>query len=214
MSDIVKQTTNFSMFIQFITGFIGLDGFRYQLSQKHYILKEILYLETFVQFIEFGMYIHFHYNYNLKSMATLRYYDWFLTTPTMLLSTIAFLEYQQNDQSLTLKEIMKSNQDLIKKVVTLNFFMLLFGYLGELNKIDRNHATILGFIPFSIMFNLLYQKYGKNKIIQFMFIVWGLYGVAFMLPDVPKNISYNFLDIIAKNFWGLYIYFKIKQQKL
>ena len=28
-----------------------------------------------------------------------------------------------------------------------------------------------------------------------------------------KNISYDFLDIIAKNFYGLYIYYKIIQIK-
>jgi hypothetical protein len=211
---IVIKTTNISLFIQLLTGLVGLDGFRYQVSPKHQILKEILYLETLVQFIELAIYIWFHYNYDLDTMATLRYYDWFLTTPTMLLSTIAFLEYQENKQTFTLGTMINSNQDLIKKVVISNFCMLLFGYLGEIGKIDRMHATILGFIPFLIMFRLLYQRYGNSRIIQFMFIVWGLYGIAYMLPDVPKNVSYNFLDIIAKNFWGLYIYFKIKQQKI
>lgn len=209
MSDIVKKSTNISLFIQLVTGLIGLNGFRYQLPVKHQILKEILTLETIVQFIELGVYIWFYYNHNLKTMATLRYYDWFLTTPTMLLSTIAFLEYDQSIQT-----VIKNNQEMIKKIITLNLSMLVFGYLGEIKKIERLHAAILGFIPFLIMFKILFQKYGNNKIIKFMFIVWGLYGVAYMFPDVPKNVSYNFLDVVAKNFWGLYIYHQIKQQKI
>jgi hypothetical protein len=32
-----------------------------------------------------------------------------------------------------------------------------------------------------------------------------------MLPTVPKNVFYNILDILAKNFWGLFIYFRIKE---
>jgi bacteriorhodopsin len=33
-----------------------------------------------------------------------------------------------------------------------------------------------------------------------------------MTPVVQKNISYNILDIIAKNFFGLYLYYKISVQ--
>jgi bacteriorhodopsin len=39
-----------------------------------------------------------------------------------------------------------------------------------------------------------------------MFIVWSLYGVAAILPFFIKNISYNILDIFAKNFFGLFLY--------
>ena len=34
-----------------------------------------------------------------------------------------------------------------------------------------------------------------------------------MAGDNLKNISYNGLDLIAKNFYGLYIYYKIVQLK-
>ena len=42
-----------------------------------------------------------------------------------------------------------------------------------------------------------------------MFFVWSLYGVAALLGDKLKNISYNILDIFAKNFYGLFLYFFI-----
>ena len=46
---------------------------------------------------------------------------------------------------------------------------------------------------------------------KFLLGIWSLYGVAALLPVLAKNISYNVLDIIAKNFYGLFIYYKIKQ---
>ena len=41
--------------------------------------------------------------------------------------------------------------------------------------------------------------------------VWGLYGVAAMTDLKTKNISYNILDIVSKNFYGLFIYYIILQ---
>ena len=36
-------------------------------------------------------------------------------------------------------------------------------------------------------------------------IVWGLYGVAACLSYKLKNVSYNILDLFAKNFFGLFL---------
>ena len=44
---------------------------------------------------------------------------------------------------------------------------------------------------------------------MFLISIWSLYGVAAVLPTIPKNLSYNVLDIISKNFYGLFIYYKI-----
>ena len=41
--------------------------------------------------------------------------------------------------------------------------------------------------------------------------VWSFYGVVFLFPAAYKNIAFNFLDIIAKNFFGLFLYAKIRQ---
>jgi len=35
-----------------------------------------------------------------------------------------------------------------------------------------------------------------------------------MLPHTNKNIAYNLLDLVSKNFYGLYIYFLIKSLSL
>jgi hypothetical protein len=38
------------------------------------------------------------------------------------------------------------------------------------------------------------------------FVVWGLYGVAAALADVPKNVMYNAIDVVSKNGFGLFIF--------
>ena len=94
--------------------------------------------------------------------------------------------------------------------------MLLFGYLGEINILPKYISIPIGFIFFYKSFNLIYTNYANKsvlgkKLFMFLLIVWSLYGVAAMFPVNPKNISYNLLDIVAKNFYGLYIYYKISQ---
>jgi hypothetical protein len=42
-----------------------------------------------------------------------------------------------------------------------------------------------------------------------MFGIWALYGVAFLCPSVVKNVSYTILDIFAKNFFGIFLYYII-----
>jgi bacteriorhodopsin len=45
-----------------------------------------------------------------------------------------------------------------------------------------------------------------------MFVVWSLYGVAAVFDFTTKNISYNILDLFAKNFYGLFLYIIIKSK--
>jgi len=76
-------------------------------------------------------------------------------------------------------------------------------------------STVLGFIAMGVSFYIIYDKFAinlksKDKLLFYLLIsFWSLYGIAFLFPTAPKNISYNFLDIIAKNFFGLYLYYKI-----
>ena len=72
----------------------------------------------------------------------------------------------------------------------------------------------IGFYFFYQTFKIIHT-YTKNNVINdrlyaFLVIVWGLYGFAAMLSNKNKNISYNLLDLVAKNFYGLYIFFLIK----
>ena len=215
----VAKSIYLSLIVQFVTTTISLDGLNYNLSIEDEILKDILLLEAFVQFVEAGFYIWVIYALkDLKIMTSRRYVDWFITTPTMLISTIIFMEYlkkkKNNENKLTFWEFINNNKENIKLIIFYNFMMLLFGFMGELNIINNNLAVFIGFIFFYLSFKTIYDKYAKfteNGIKLFIFLVtiWSIYGIAALLPIIPKNTSYNILDIIAKNFYGLFIYYYI-----
>ena len=43
-----------------------------------------------------------------------------------------------------------------------------------------------------------------------MFTVWAIYGIAAIMEPSTKNTMFNILDILAKNFMGLYLYYRIR----
>lgn len=212
---IIQKTIYFSLFVQILTTFISLDGLNYELDEKDQILKDILLLETFVQIIEAIFYVWVILALkDLNIMTPRRYMDWIITTPTMLLSTIIFMEYLKNKKVLTLKEFLEEHKDNIIKIIILNALMLLFGYLGEIGRIDKRISVPIGFIFFYFSFKMIYDNYAKHsemgmKLFKFLVIIWGLYGVAAMADIKNKNIAYNLLDIVSKNFYGLFIYYYI-----
>lgn len=208
-----------SMIIQIITGIIGFQGFYFQIPKKHQILQTINKLEFGVQVVEFCFYIWISIAViSLSGMTPRRYIDWFITTPTMLLSTILFFSYNTHldeKKGITFTEIIENNKEKLIKIILLNAGMLIFGLLGELETIPLIMSNILGFICFAFLFKELYYFVGTNKenkqLYTFFLIVWSFYGIAQLLPTLEKNISYNFLDVVAKNFYGLFIYYKLSQ---
>jgi sensory rhodopsin len=135
------------------------------------------------------------------SITSLRYIDWSITTPLMLL-TLAIVLSQNAGKVVYLSTI--------SMIVGLNYLMLFIGYLGETNKINRLVAMILGYFPFFGMFYLIYVNYVKprfsraNNILFGLYLsVWGLYGLAYLIPEEFKNITMNILDLIAKCLIGL-----------
>lgn len=95
-------------------------------------------------------------------------------------------------------------------IITLNYFMLYVGYLGESKKMERFTAMIVGFIAFFAMFGIIFIKFVNpkyvidNYILYGMYLlVWTIYGIAYMFNEEYKNITMNILDCIAKCLIGL-----------
>lgn len=233
---LVKNSLIFSLYAQIITTFLGLFGLIYNVRPTDMVLKEILTLETIVQIIEFSFYFWFSYiyakNVDKTDITRFRYYDWAFTTPIMLLNTIIYFEYNNienrkknglnngsNDMPFTIEEFLKNNQNNIMRIITYNFIMLLIGYLQEIGLINIWASTIIGFYFLYLTFDIIYQEYAskssKNiQIFWIMAIVWSLYGVAAMFDSKYKNFAYNILDIVSKNFYGLYITYLIYQKRI
>ena len=222
--DLLNISSYVSLGIQFATGVYSIKGLTYELDEKDKILQSALKLETVVQLIEFIFYIYLVYNISNNTLpnniTSIRYIDWFITTPTMLISTIIYLKYKEEiilGNSLDFFELIKSEKNNILKILIGNWIMLLFGYLGEINLIDIKYTTTIGFIFFAYVFKQLYSNYAVKssdglKLYWPMFIFWSLYGVAAVFNFENKNTSYNILDIFAKNFFGLLLYWLIKSK--
>jgi hypothetical protein len=123
----------------------------------------------------------------------------------------------KSSNSLTvLYESFQNNKETIIPILILNAIMLLFGYLGEIKLMNNYSAVFLGFLPFFAIFYIIYENYVKftkngETLFWYFSVVWSLYGVAAIMPYFWKNISYNVLDIFAKNFFGIFLaYIAIK----
>jgi len=218
---LVTTTTNLSIIVQIVTTLAGILGLFKKISPQHQILQQILGLETFVQIVELTFYIVFIRGSPLANMAEVRYFDWFITTPTMLVTSAIYYKYeaykyQQRGETFTLGDFLQKHQKILGVIVLLNALMLLFGYLGEKQSISKLSSGLGGFVFFFYCFYLLYTHFAKyspigNNLFFIMFAIWNLYGVAFFLNPVWKNIAFNGLDIVAKNFFGVYLFYKITQ---
>jgi bacteriorhodopsin len=224
MSSIVNNANKISLGVQTITGLFGLYGLTIPLAPKDAILKQVLVLEMIVQTIEFIFYVGFLSEFNLNDLTLKRYYDWFLSTPIMLFTIslyffyVNFIEGKDN-KPIDIADFTKDNALQIAGFVILNFLMLLFGYLGEIGMMDKWLSFILGTGALCGSFGIIYESYAKfsektKNIFWLMFGLWALYGIAFLYPPVAKNIGYTTLDIFAKNFFGIFLYYTIAQKSV
>ena len=212
-------STYLSIIIQVITGIINLWGLHLNVDDNKKIFKDLLNVELFIQNIELVFYIWMANNLNIiQNITPYRYLDWIITTPTMLITLMAFLD---KDKNSNLYNYIQKNKYFIIKIIVLNLIMLLFGLAGELKYLDYDSAIILGFIPFIYYFKLIHDKYIKEKTSSenlntywFYFIIWSLYGIAAFLSYEYKNSSYNILDLFSKNFFSIFlVYLLWKNQK-
>ena len=214
-----------SIIIQIFTGIIEIFSLFIKVPSKFLFLKQMLLLEVVVQFIEGLFYIYWLCNFNnILNITPKRYFDWFLTTPTMLVTLIfylIFLKYKDENKSHELHffELFNTEFYNIIIILLLNWLMLLFGYLGEINFIPVLLGVFLGFIPFIIYYYIIYKKYAiltsdGLKIFFYFFIVWSLYGIVAVLPYKIKNIFYNILDLFAKNFFGIFLSYLLFKESI
>lgn len=125
-------------------------------------------------------------------------------------------ELKEPKTGLRFTEFVKENKATVLRMFAYNFLMLMFGYLGETGRINLYMANIIGFVFFGLTFYTIWSNYVKgytalinHQLFYFMLIVWALYGITALMSPLLKNIGYNFLDIIAKNFYGLFIFYQI-----
>ncbi len=204
-NDIILQSFNIPYALLMTTGTIT---FIEAITTSDPAIRHIMNLETCISIIAAYFYNTFitminNNKLDYKEITLVRYTDWAITTPLMILSLTLFLSYNLNgERNINFKHFLL--------LVILNYLMLLFGYLGEIGKINKNIGLALGFLFFILMFYFIYIFYIKNtqvlsnNIIYGIFaFIWMLYGVVANLDEKFKNISYNILDTLSKCFIGI-----------
>ena len=142
----------------------------------------------------------------LERINDMRYTDWAISTPLMLLVLCMVLGYE-NKVTVTFLPFVG--------VLAFNFLMLGSGYLGELGKLSITMANAIGFVFFFLMYGIIWKVYMtgqkityQSKVIYFLFVgLWALYGVFYQSDKMTKIFGYNILDLLSKAFVGIFFWF-------
>jgi bacteriorhodopsin len=190
----------------------GTVTFIEALRTKNEVVRHIMNIETCISIVAAFFYSQFLEKLKesegkeipYESINLTRYTDWVVTTPLMLLVLCMVL-------SLENKKVLTISKYLL--IIFLNFGMLSFGYMGEINQIDKLVGLIIGFIFFFMIFWVIWKTFMNNtttipsKITYFAFLIlWSIYGVIYLADDKTKNIVFNILDVTAKGFVGLFFW--------
>lgn len=188
-------------------------------------MRHILNLETCISIVAaffYGKFIH-TLDENMENNATIksdeeiqreititRYVDWGITTPIMLLVLILAFRYNIGKHGIRFTEYLI--------ILILNYAMLVFGYLGEIGKLEKLKGNLIGFVFFIGLYGFIFRRYmmtsaGKiinnrdNNLLFYSFLIlWSFYGVFYQMSDKFKNIGFNVLDLFSKCFVGIYFW--------
>jgi bacteriorhodopsin len=218
---LVLLTARLSLAAQFLFFLISLIGF-FDISNNsiwnQQYLVSLLILEEVSQAIEFSYYfiVSLILRYPLPTYS--RYLDWFFSTPIMLVSAIGFMYYEElriatssdSETVLTLTTLWNDKfRSSIISVVLLNAVMLIIGFMVEVQRIPPIYliTATIAFIGYYIIILIDVGTVSSATILLwfYMFMVWGCYGIAATQPFGRKNISYNLLDILSKNVYGVFL---------
>lgn len=194
----------------FSTSYLVLFGYTIvtlieALRTKSTEVRHIMNIETAVSLVAGFVYGQFQEMMkqpipDFEQIMQLRYVDWSITTPLILLALLLF--YNGVDKLSFWRYL---------QIVALNGGMLLFGYLGETGKIDKLTGSIIGFIFFGLLLLTIatccLDTRGQSKMVFIVFaLLWTLYGVAYWLDEENKNIMYNILDVCSKALFGVVLW--------
>ncbi len=172
-------------------------------------IRNILNLETCISIVAAFFYGRFVGDFKsgiaFKKINIIRYTDWAITTPIMLLVLCLALLYNTKGGSLSFGSFFI--------ILLLNYFMLISGYIGETGRINKSNANVIGFGFFAAMYAyiyklLLHKKYNlDNQILFWAFVIlWAFYGIIYEYDDITRNVGYNVLDLLSKCFVGIFFW--------
>ena len=202
MSRIVYHSAVVSLTVQVVIGLVTAATFF--LPKVSPELQTILILELSSQFVEFLWYLVVVCR-EREILTWTRYIDWVVSTPVMLISTALFFRLRDasTDESVFVG-------GALWMCLVLNWLMLAFGFVMETTAFPRLAGLAFGGAALVGSYTMLARLVDVRDelsvwLFACMYGVWSLYGVAAAMPDVPKNVSYNALDVVSKNFYGVFL---------
>jgi sensory rhodopsin len=223
----------------FLVAFVGMSG-----GTLYFLLMKptvpIAYQSSvatsavycFVAAVVYG-YMNFKYGIGTDLLAKgqypteLRYVDWLITTPLIVLK---FPELLQGS---------KSNVAVAGTIVVADFMMILFGFAGETSINAAKSGTLVGWTMFGmsmlawlfiivILYTSVTQasqdklepiKIGLTRLKLFIVIGWAIYPVGYFVtllspsPELrlARELIYNFADLFNKVGFGMVALFAIQQ---
>lgn len=151
---------------------------------------------------------------NKSNPVIYRYMDWFITVPLLIIEFYIILNVETNIPI-----------SIFYKLLIASILMLLFGFLGELNIIDRVLGFVLGsifwvYIVYQILYGELqqYKKKINNKTVHFIYnnlkwiiiVGWAIYPLGYILNNTDMNLVYNIGDFVNKILYALIIWYGSK----
>ena len=92
--NIIYTTGVFSLIVQLLTGIVDVYVLTLRVPSSFNLIRELIILEVTVQAIELGFYFWLLSNiHKIKNITPARYYDWAITTPTMLITLMFYLMF-------------------------------------------------------------------------------------------------------------------------
>jgi bacteriorhodopsin len=202
----VSETTKNSFF----TSYLVLFGYTIitlieAIRTPSVLVRHIMNIETAVSLVAGLVYGYLYEEVkkpqvDLEKIMRIRYIDWSITTPLILLSILLFYNGEGAIDYRTFLGI-----------AALNGGMLYSGYLGETGAVSKMTGGIAGFAFFGAMVWLFYTccipAKGSPIVFYVFAAIWALYGVVYYIEDEEtKNLGYNVLDITAKALFGVVLW--------
>lgn len=206
MAGIVYRSAVASLAVQLLVGGVTLAG-AFVATARGRALRAVLALEFASQMIELLYYVLVVFRYRAIVTWT-RYLDWVVSTPVMLLSTALFFRHRRG--APLLPDALRDAT--LHATFGLNALMLACGFAVEASRaLPRWLGLALGTAALGGAFATLHAQLDPADALSVglfwtMLAVWALYGAAAALDDVRKNVAYNGLDVVSKNFYGVFLF--------
>lgn len=201
MSDQLLTNTFFVSYLVLL-GYTGIT-FIEAIRTPNINIRHIMNLETTISLVASIVYSLFNEKIKaspkvkLEEFTEIRYLDWMITTPLIILALLLF--YNQGAATIS--------ATAFSLIVILNWGMLGAGYMGEKGTVPRQMGGGVGFAFFAALLLMIWMyciPKGSNTAAFFAFAgLWTGYGVAYYLDERTKNISYNILDVFSKALFGV-----------